>query len=317
MLLVGCGCCLLLSSTLVQAYEVLGTGTGALVGNDLTDPENDGDPEFDDRYDAVFDANDEPDFGGGESAFNVFDNVVGGGNDKWCCGPGGGIPDEGLWVSAQLAAGPHVLTHFTVASANDTPGRDPIEWAIQGSNNGNDYTDIYSYNGGESLWGDTRLQVIEFNARDDFPEQTVGYEYYRFVTYDTELNPTDAYYQVAEIELFGRAGTGAGLGTPANFIGGAGRTDSKSLQGSAENAVYGPAGAASPGLTHEWFSVANPGNKDGLDAIFESTDPMVPAFKASHGETWWTGNETANSPVLDGLVQLPRRGAAAAQRQQQ
>lgn len=32
------------------------------------------------------------------------------------------------------------LTHFTVTSGNDTPGCDPVDWAIQGSNDGVNYT---------------------------------------------------------------------------------------------------------------------------------------------------------------------------------
>ena len=69
---------------IAQAEKILGTGTGSLLGGDLTDPEDDGDPEADKGYNAIFSANDEPGFGGGESAFNVFDNRLGPGNDKWC-----------------------------------------------------------------------------------------------------------------------------------------------------------------------------------------------------------------------------------------
>ena len=72
------------TSNLVQAEEVLGVGTDSLLGGDLTDPEDDGNPEADDGYDAIFTANDEPGFGGGEFAFNVFDNRLGPSNDKWC-----------------------------------------------------------------------------------------------------------------------------------------------------------------------------------------------------------------------------------------
>ena len=144
--------------------------------------------ENDIGYNAIFDANEEPGFGGGEFAFNVFDNRLGPSNDKWCCGVGGGIPDGlppedevgGLWVSAQLDDGPHRLTHFTVSSANDIPDRDPTEWAVQGSNNGTDYVDIYSYED-VSPW-DERLQVIQFSEGEDFPIQTAAYEYFRFVT---------------------------------------------------------------------------------------------------------------------------------------
>ena len=60
------GCFLFLMQTSAPAWEILGTGTGSLLGSDLTDPDNNGDPEFDIGYDAIFDASDEPGFGGGE-----------------------------------------------------------------------------------------------------------------------------------------------------------------------------------------------------------------------------------------------------------
>ena len=78
--------CVFSTSDMVQAEEVLGTGTAALLGGDLTDPENDGAPDADEGYNAIFSANEEPGFGGGEFSFNVFDNLLGGGNAKWCCG---------------------------------------------------------------------------------------------------------------------------------------------------------------------------------------------------------------------------------------
>ncbi len=288
-----------LTTGTVKAYELIGVGTGALIGNDLTDLANDGDPEVNDGYDATFDANDEPDFGGGESAFNVFDNILGPGNDKWCCGPGGGIPEDGLWVSAKLA-GPHVLTSFTVSSANDVPDRDPTEWAVQGSNDGVNYTDIFKYEAGDSVWGDTRFQVAHFIGGVDFPKQTQAYNEFRFVTYNTASNPNGAYYQVGEIEFLGRPGANAD-GTPAAFVGGVGRIGDKVLNGTRTNEVYGPA-QLGPGLLQSWYSAGNPGNKDGVDAIAESQDPVVPAFRAAHGSSWWTGNQ---EPFTDDLVKYP------------
>ena len=76
--------CVIGTINIAQAAEVLGTGTDSLLGGDLTDPEDDGDPEADKGYNATFSANDEPGFAGGESAFNVFDNRLGPSNDKWC-----------------------------------------------------------------------------------------------------------------------------------------------------------------------------------------------------------------------------------------
>ena len=72
------------TNDMAQAEEVLGIGTGSLLGGDLTDPEDDGAPDADEGYNAIFSANEEPGFGGGEFAFNVFDNILGPGNAKWC-----------------------------------------------------------------------------------------------------------------------------------------------------------------------------------------------------------------------------------------
>ncbi|MBM3243126.1 discoidin domain-containing protein [Candidatus Poribacteria bacterium] len=203
------------TSDMAQASKILGVGTGSLIGGDLTDPENDGDPEQDKGYNAKFSANDEPGFGGGEFAFNVFDNRLGPSNDKWCCGLGGGIPKEGLWVTAELEK-PYLLTHFTVSSANDVPGRDPTDWEVQGSNDGIKFTTIFSQKG-KSLWGDTRLQVIRFDAGTDFEVQRTGYKFFRQVTFNTATNPAGAYFQIGEIEYFGKQGVGTAVDPQAKL----------------------------------------------------------------------------------------------------
>lgn len=93
------------------------------------------------------------------------------------------------------------LTHFTVSSANDVPPRDPTEWEVQGSNDGKKFTTIFSHDG-KSLW-DQRLQVIRFDAGKDFKRQTIGYRFFRHVTFKTASWPNGAYFQIGEIEYFG------------------------------------------------------------------------------------------------------------------
>ena len=93
------------------------------------------------------------------------------------------------------------MTHFTVSSANDVPNRDPIEWEVQGSNDGDDWTTIYSHDG-DSFW-DQRLQVVLFEAGEDYDVQKEGYTFFRHVTYNTVANPNGAYFQIGEIEFFG------------------------------------------------------------------------------------------------------------------
>lgn len=129
----------------VEAATVLGAGATSagdfLLGGDLTDPENDGAADADLNYNATFSGNEEPGFGGGEAAFNIFDNRVGGGNDKWCCGSGGAnLP---FWVDATFSQAV-VLTHFTLTSGNDSvPVRDARAWRVQGSNDQVNYVDIF------------------------------------------------------------------------------------------------------------------------------------------------------------------------------
>ncbi len=188
------------NNDIVQAEEILGTQTASLLGGDLTDPEDDGQPDTDEGYNAIFTANDEPGFGGGESAFNVFDNRLGPSNDKWCCGPANGVPEDGLHVTAEFEDA-YLLTHFTVSSANDYPGRDPSVWEIQGSNDGDNFTTIFAHDG-DSFWNE-RLQVVRFDAGDDYDEPKTGYRFFRFVTFETPLHPTGAYFQIGEIEYFG------------------------------------------------------------------------------------------------------------------
>ena len=82
--------------------EILGEGVDFLLGGDLTDPENDGLDALEAATDPSWNwveitASHEPDFEGGENSFNIFDNKVGGGNDKWCCDDP--TPDNPVWVA--------------------------------------------------------------------------------------------------------------------------------------------------------------------------------------------------------------------------
>ena len=190
---------LALSAT-AQAYVILGQNAASLIGGDLTDPENDGAADANTNYNATFLSDHEQGFGGGEFAYNVFDNRVGGGNDKWCCGDANlGFPH---WVQATFDH-PYLLTHFTVTSSNDTSGRDPRVWQVLGSNNGIDFDVIYSRNNTSTAVWTQRNQVIRFNdGGADFVTQTVGYTTFRLSTDKTGLT-SGAYFALNEIEFFG------------------------------------------------------------------------------------------------------------------
>jgi hypothetical protein len=185
-----------------RAFTILGTGTGSLLGGDLTDVDDIHDegaynpPDDFGGFDAEFFSSDEPGFGGGEFAFNVFDNAVGGGNDKWCCGTA--FPQI---VGANFSEA-YFLTHFTVASGNDTPNRRPRVWTIDGSNDGDTWTTIFSQDDPDApLWTE-HDQVIQFDAGADFPVQTTAYSQLRLNVTATGAT-TGAFFQVGEVEFFG------------------------------------------------------------------------------------------------------------------
>jgi hypothetical protein len=180
--------------------DVLGTGAESLLGKPLTDPEGDGldalgaatDPSWNWKN---ITSSHEPDFEGGENSFNIFDHKVGGGNDKWCCDDP--TADAPVWVSVEFKQGVS-LTHFTVTSGNDTPGRDPVNWAIQGSNDGTTFVDIYRFVDATTPWGDTRNLVVKFTL----PSPSLVYSHIRYIAFDTPAT----LHQLNEIEYFGTVG---------------------------------------------------------------------------------------------------------------
>lgn len=187
--------------SLVHGATVLGTGSAALLGNDLTDPEGDGDPEADVNYNAVFLSAIDNGFGGSELAWNVFDNEVGPGNDKWCCGGGEptNFPDNPIWVQATFDQ-PIILSHFTLTSGNDTPERDPVDWQIQGSNDGVNFTTIFAHTG-SSVWTD-RNQVIRWDGGGADFNTPEAFTTIRFETSATGLT-SGPRFQLNEFEIFG------------------------------------------------------------------------------------------------------------------
>ena len=176
-----------------QAVTVRGWGTGALVGHDLTDPENDAYANAYVNYNAVFRSSIEPYFGA-EGAFNVFDNRVGAGDDKWCC-------DLNGWVEADFGSKRYHLTSFTAASASDVPGRDADKWQILGSNDGLNYTVIFSYDrDGVSPWGENRNQVNEYTAGVDYV-LPAAFSIFRYQSFSVV---SAGNHQLAELEFFGK-----------------------------------------------------------------------------------------------------------------
>lgn len=219
-----------------EAFTVRGTGNAALRGNDLTDLD---DVHNEGAYvgvgntagfDAVFFANDEPGFGGGEFAFNVFDNATGGGGNKWCCGPNTGFP---LIVGADfsttiLASEPATagiqLEAFTLTSSNDTANRDPRVFAVEGSNDTTDGFDgtwdvIFERTDGTTNLFTSRNQVVEFSSvAGDVFQSTSTYKAFRLNT--TATNATSgAFHALSEFELFGEVVNAVPEPTSAALLG--------------------------------------------------------------------------------------------------
>ncbi|HYG38521.1 MAG TPA: carbohydrate-binding protein [Cytophagales bacterium] len=94
------------------------------------------------------------------------------------------------WMQYQ-APSSYIVNSYTITSANDAPERDPLNWTLQGSNNG------------------TTWATIDTRANEDFPSRfqtrtfnfnnSIGYTYYRF----NMSNNSGTILQLAEIELFG------------------------------------------------------------------------------------------------------------------
>ena len=63
-------------------------------------------------------------------------------------GKGGPTKQEPYYCAVQLKE-PAILTHFTITSSMDSPHRDPLTWSIQGSNSGRDgeWVDIFKWEG--------------------------------------------------------------------------------------------------------------------------------------------------------------------------
>lgn len=183
-----------------HAGTILGTGSGALLGNDLTDLDNvhnEGayNPPGDyGGFDAEFFSTDEPGFGGGEYSFNVFDNGVGGGGNKWCCNNPGG---DGHQLDARILAGQYILTHFTITSSNDSPARDPQTWSILGSNDGATWTPIFSHAGSNIFTA--RNQVWRFDGGGADFATPAAYSWFRYDVTTTGGNQ----HALNELEYFG------------------------------------------------------------------------------------------------------------------
>lgn len=99
------------------------------------------------------------------------------------------------WVRYQAPAS-YIVTGYTLTSANDAPQRDPLNWTLQGSNNGSSWTTIDSRSNQDFP---NRYQTRAFTFSN-----STSYTYYRF----NFSNNSGTILQLAEMRLYGTAAGG-------------------------------------------------------------------------------------------------------------
>ena len=188
--------------------EVLGPGTGALLSSPLTDPDN----NIDDttatganfNWKGVTSTPAKDFFGTGSlqvnpenlsGAYDLFDNKVGVLNDKWLSG---GVNNEGGAHVTVEFAGTVSLESFTIASPDDRPERDPVDWQILGSADGINFTPIFTQFDSSRLtiWS-ARNQVVKCTLAAPTPQ----YRHLRFVS--TKVGQGEGTVHVNEVQYFG------------------------------------------------------------------------------------------------------------------
>ncbi|MFY1691257.1 ThuA domain-containing protein [Plantactinospora sp. WMMB782] len=95
------------------------------------------------------------------------------------------------WVVARLAE-PKAIAQYALTSANDFTGRDPRDWTLQGSADGETWTDL-DRRTGETFSG--RFQTKQYSFTN-----TQAYEYYRL---NITANSGEPLIQLAELWLIG------------------------------------------------------------------------------------------------------------------
>jgi predicted alpha-1,2-mannosidase len=104
-------------------------------------------------------------------------------NSKWL------VFESTAWLQVQLAQ-PEAIVHYALTSANDAAGRDPRDWRLQGSADGQTWTTVDSRSGEDFP---DRFQTREFRFAN-----TTKYSYYRL---DITANHGDGLIQLAELDL--------------------------------------------------------------------------------------------------------------------
>jgi hypothetical protein len=133
--------------------------------------------------------------GGGEVKENLVDGDVG---TKWL------VFQPTGWVRFELAE-PVAVVRYALTSANDAPGRDPRDWTVQGSQDGQAWTTLDSRTG--------QVFTERFQTRVYELQNATAYRYYRL---DVTANSGDPILQLAEVQL--SDGVDRAAGDPRSWV---------------------------------------------------------------------------------------------------
>lgn len=125
----------------------------------------------------------------GEGVANLIDNDPG---TKYL-----GVNGAGGWVQYQTNTA-YVVNSYSLTSANDADERDPLNWTLQGSNDGNSWMTLDTRSNENFA---NRYQKRRFDINN-----ATAYKYYRF----NFVQNSGTLFQLAEFELFTNNLTGTG-----------------------------------------------------------------------------------------------------------
>jgi predicted alpha-1,2-mannosidase len=97
--------------------------------------------------------------------------------------------DDAAWLQVKLSQ-PQAVVHYALTSANDADGRDPKDWTLQGSDDGQSWTTLDHQTGQDFA---DRFQTREYRFAN-----TTKFTYYRL---DISANHGDPLIQLAELDL--------------------------------------------------------------------------------------------------------------------
>ncbi|MCY2929405.1 MAG: hypothetical protein NTV86_07895 [Planctomycetota bacterium] len=105
----------------------------------------------------------------------------------------GGPTEEAPYFTAIQLKNAYKLTHFTLTTAGNMPDRDPKSWALQGSNSGDedDWTDIYRCKASDRSGG---------SLREAPRNETTLYVSFNSATMDKTVTPADAKKLTAKLK---------------------------------------------------------------------------------------------------------------------